>query len=482
MLIHADTRRPTLPTGRPLHAWDAVDLAHGIRTRVISARDAVRASLARLEAVNPALNAVVDVLADAALAQADTADAAVRRGDALGPLHGVPVTIKINVDMAGRPTSNGIVALRDLIASEDSPVVANWRRAGAIPIGRTNTPAFSFRWFTENDLHGRTLNPWSPEHTPGGSSGGASAALAAGIGALAHGNDFGGSVRYPAYCTGTLGLRPSFGRVPAFNPSASEERPVSAQWMSTQGPLARSVRDLRVGYEAMAVGDPRDPWWVPVPLHLAEPPRPIRVAATLDAAGSPASEPVAQAIRAAADALADAGYVVDWVDPPMMREVADLWNILVHTEAREFMGAAVARWGDAGIRRAFAGMLAHAPAHDAAAHMRALARRNTLLRQWMHFLTDHPLVLGPVSALPPMRYGEDTADDTRFDQVFRAQAPLMLSPLLGIPAISVPTGLAGGLPIGVQLHAPRFREEWLLQAAEVLEARFPIPLPIDPRR
>jgi amidase len=147
-----------------------------------------------VQQVNPALNAIVDLLADEALAAADAADAARRRGDALGPLHGVPVTVKVNVDLKGRATTNGVVAFKDNIATEDSPVVANLRRAGAVIIGRTNTPAFSVRWFTENDLHGRTLNPWSREHTPGGSSGGASAAVAAGMGAIAT------ATTWPARC------------------------------------------------------------------------------------------------------------------------------------------------------------------------------------------------------------------------------------------------------------------------------------------
>jgi amidase len=169
-----------------------------------------------------------------------------RRGDTLGPLHGVPVTVKINVDMCGHAITNGVVAFKDHRATDDSPVVANLRRAGAVIIGRTNTPAFSVRWFTENDQHGRTYNPWSRAHTPGGSSGGASSAVAAGMGAIAHGNDLAGSVRYPAYCTGVHGLRPSFGRVPAFLPSAKEERPLSMAMMSVQGPLARHVADLRL--------------------------------------------------------------------------------------------------------------------------------------------------------------------------------------------------------------------------------------------
>ena len=200
---------------RELWRWDAVELAAAIRTRTISSREAVASVLARLDAVNPALNAVTVLLADQALGAADRADAAVRRGEPLGPLHGVPVTIKENVDQTDAATANGVVAFKDLIATSDSPPVANWKRAGAVIVGRTNTPAFSFRWHTDNELRGRTWNPWKRELTPGGSSGGAAAALATGFAPLAHGNDLGGSIRYPAYCCGVAGIRPTLGRVPA---------------------------------------------------------------------------------------------------------------------------------------------------------------------------------------------------------------------------------------------------------------------------
>ncbi|MBM3573038.1 MAG: amidase, partial [Alphaproteobacteria bacterium] len=246
---------------------DAVDLAAAIRAKKISAREAVGAALQRMERVNPAVNAVTAPLADQAVKAAEAADREIAAEARLGPLHGVPVTIKENVDQAGCATPNGVAAYRDLMAAADSPPVANWRAAGAIIVGRTNTPAFSMRWDTDNALRGRTFNPWSHGHTPGGSSGGAAAALAAGIGHLAHGNDYGGSIRYPAYCCGVAGIRPSLGRVPAFNGTAPAERPMTLQLMSVQGPLARRVRDLRIGLAAMAAGDPRDPNWVPVPLQ-----------------------------------------------------------------------------------------------------------------------------------------------------------------------------------------------------------------------
>lgn len=253
----------------PLWRWSAVDVAAAIRRREISCVEAVESAIERLHAANPRVNAVTVDLSKEALEAAKRADAVVASGVALGALHGVPVTIKENVDQAGQATPNGVVADRNLVAQDDSPVVANLRKAGAIIIGRSNTPEFSYRWFTDNPLRGLTKNPWSDAHTPGGSSGGAAAAVALGIGAIAHGNDLGGSLRYPAYACGVATIRPSLGRVAAFNATAPEERPPSVQLMSAQGPIAREVRDVRLALEVMTVRDARDPWWTPGP-HVGE--------------------------------------------------------------------------------------------------------------------------------------------------------------------------------------------------------------------
>ena len=462
-----------------LWSWSAQRLAAAIRSGAVSAREAAQSSLQRVQAVNPALNAIVDLMADEALLAADAADAARRRGDVLGPLHGVPVTVKVNVDVQGRATTNGVVAFKDNIASEDSPVVANLRQAGAVIIGRTNTPAFSVRWFTDNDLHGRTLNPWSRTHTPGGSSGGASSAVAAGMGAIAHGNDLAGSVRYPAYCTGVAGLRPSFGRVPAYLPSAKEERPLSMAMMSVQGPLARHVADLRLALQAMSAGDARDPWWVPVPLQ--GPALPRRVAMTVNCQGVPADPAVVAAVRQAGAWLADAGYAVDEVEPPSLSEAQELWTLIGNDEARLFMWPAVEQLGDEGVRKSFGWMLADSPVLDHAAHLRAFAKRATLLRRWQLFLQQYPLVLCPVSAEPPFPWGLDVESEAAMRRVVRAQESMFAVPVLGLPALSVPTGMAGPVPMGVQLIGPRFREDLLLDAAEVIEARCPPLTPVDPR-
>ena len=192
----------------------AQETASFIRKRDLSAHDSVGAALARLNAVNPKLNAVVEPMAETALKQAKALDQLQADGGSLGPLHGVPVTIKINIDQEGCATSNGVVAFKDIIAQADAPVVENLRKAGAVIIGRTNTPEFSFRADTQNPLFGRTHNPWGQHISAGGSSGGAGAAVMAGIGALAHGNDIGGSLRFPAAANGAVTLKPGLGRVP----------------------------------------------------------------------------------------------------------------------------------------------------------------------------------------------------------------------------------------------------------------------------
>ena len=466
----------------PLWAWDATTLARAIRLRQVSSREAVQAALDRCAAVNPRINAVVTLLPDEALAAADAADAAVARGEEVGPLHGVPVTTKVNVDQAGQATDNGCVGLKDLVAPADSAVVGNLRHAGAILFGRTNAPAFSLRWYTDNAIHGRTLNPWSKDHTPGGSSGGASASLAAGIGAIAHGNDLGGSVRYPAYATGLVGLRPSHGRVPSFNPTQAAERQMSGQVMSVQGPLARRVADARLALLAMSKGDARDPWWVPAPLEGPPPERPIRVAMSVDPVGAGVHPEVAAAVRKAGALLVEAGYAVEEIDPPDFAGVAADRAAWSYTEARAFMTGPMQQYGDENAQRAFRLLTEAHPKLDMDGLMRVQARRTGQQRAWAVFMQRYPIILCPVSGEPPLPQGLDIQGEAEMARVLRAQVFLFAMPHLGIPSISVPTGLtADGLPMGVQIITPRFREDLALDAAEAIEARCAMPTPIDPR-
>jgi amidase len=466
---------------RALWQWNADEVATAIRTRRISSREAVQAVLQRLDAVNPALNAVTVLLADQALAAADRADAAVKRGEVLGPLHGVPVTVKENIDQADQATANGVVAFKDLIAKVDSPPVANWKRAGAVIVGRTNTPAFSLRWHTDNELRGRTYNPWARTRTPGGSSGGAAAAVVAGIAPLAHGNDLGGSIRYPAYCCGVAGIRPTLGRVPAYNATVTEDRPIGHQLMSVQGPLARRVADVRLGLGAMAARDPRDPWWAGVPLDGPALARPLRVALTVDPARQGVHRAVAGAVRAAGLALAEAGYAVEEVEPPAVDAVAANWATLVFNEMRHMTLPYIERHGGEDLNRCTELILSGVADLDVDTYMRALAERTRHIREWMVFMERYALVVGPVSTEPPFEVGFDVKDADTTARVLRAQRLLVAVNLLGLPAVAVPCGLTEGVPLGVQVIASRYREDLCLDAAEVIEARHGLTTPIDPR-
>jgi amidase len=452
-----------------LWRMSAVDIAAAIRGGDISCVEAVTAAVDRMATVNGSVNAVVNDLSETALEQARRADEVVRSGVELGPLHGVPVTIKENADQRGLPTPNGLPALAEVLSPDDSPVVTNLLKAGAIVIGRTNTPEFSLRWFSDNPLHGKTLNPWKAEITPGGSTGGGAAAVALGIGAIAHGSDLGGSLRYPAYACGLATIRPSLGRIPAYNPSGAEERPPTFQLMSVQGPIAREVRDVRLAMAAMARGDTRDPWWVPAPIEGPRIDGPLRVAVTKTPVGLTCHPAVAAAVDQAADYLRAAGYAVEEVDPPLVDEVAASWRAILMTDTKVMMEEVIRKFGSADINAVYDGFQASVPEHDLAAYMRAVADRTRLIRAWNLFLEDYPLILAPVCQVPPYPQGEDLKGNDRMREILDEQTLLYAVNLLGLPAAAVPTGLHDSAPMGVQIIGQRFREDLCLDAAQVIE-------------
>ena len=452
-----------------IHEWTAQETARAVTRREVSAREVVAAALQRLEAVNPALNAVVQQMETPALAEAEALDAALARGQVAGPLAGVPVTVKVNVDQAGQATTNGLRIQKGLAATEDSPVVANLRRAGAIVIGRTNTPAFSLRWFTRNSLHGATLNPHDPALTPGGSSGGAGAAVAAGIGAIAHGTDIAGSVRYPAYACGIHGLRPSLGRVAAFNATAGD-RLIGGQLMAVSGPLARSIPDLRLALAALSGRDHRDPWWQDMP--LSGPPAPRRVALVEAPDGMAVAAPIRAALADAAARLRAAGYQVEPIATPPWAEAMAHQLRLWLAEYRHADLAPFRAEADPDSLAVIAGLARHAPDMNLHDLMETLQARARLTRLWRSFLQDWPLVLCPVSGEPPFPDHLDVAGEAAFDRVLAAQLPMIAPPFMGLPGLTVTTG--PGL-MGVQLLADHFREDLLLDAGEALA---PTPRPV----
>ena len=455
----------------------AAELAAQIRSKKVSAKEAASAGLARLDAVNPGINAVVDHRPDDVLAQAEAIDAAIARNDELGPLAGVPVTVKVNIDQTGFATTNGLRQQREIIARSNSPVIDNLRKAGAVILGRTNCPAFSYRWFTTNLVHGDTKNPRDPGITPGGSSGGAAAAVAAGIGHIAHGTDIAGSIRYPAYACGIHGLRPTVGRIAAFN-AALPERTIGPQISAVSGPLARTIGDIRIALAAMSGRDARDPWWVPAPLE--GPAMPKRAALCLQPDGLETSAEVKAAVADAGKRLERAGWTVEEVATPPLREAADLQTKLWLGDGYEAQLAAAEREGDPGALACLRGNRAKVFPFDAAAFSQALTRRATLTREWLQFFETYSVLLMPVSGELPFPDGLDMRDEASFARVWRAQLTQIAIPFMGLPGLTVSTGLVGRVPVGVQLVSGRYREDLCLLAGEAIEAGGTPPSPIDP--
>jgi amidase len=462
---------------KDLWRLSAQELAGLIRSKKISAKEAATAGLERLDAVNPSINAVVDHRPEDVLSQAAEVDAAIARGEDTGPLAGVPVTIKVNIDQAGFATTNGLKMQRDLIARDNSPVIDNLRKAGAVILGRTNCPAFSYRWFTTNLVHGDTKNPRDPSITPGGSSGGAGAAVAAGIGHVAHGTDIAGSIRYPAYVNGVHGLRTTTGRIAAFNASLPE-RSIGPQISAVSGPLARTIADLRISLAAMSAYDGRDPWWVPAPLE--GPPMPKRVALCVSPDGLETVAEVKAAVLDAGKRLERAGWTVEEVAAPPLREAADLQTKLWLGDNYEGQLAAAEREGDPGALACLRGNGTKVFPSDADALSRTLTRRATLAREWLLFLEKYPVLLMPVSAELPFPDQLDTRDEASFKRVWQAQLPMIAIPFMGLPGLTVSTGLVGRVPVGVQVVAGRFREDLCLLAGEAIEAGGTPSAAIDP--
>src|SRR6202047_2020437 len=408
----------------------ATDIAALIRSKKVSAKEAASAALARLDAVNPRINAVIDHRPQDVLAQAGAMDAAIARNEDLGPLAGVPVTVKVNIDQEGFATTNGLKLQRDVIAASNNPVVDNLRKAGAVILGRTNCPAFSYRWFTTNLIHGDTKNPRDPAITPGGSSGGAGAAVASGIGHIALGTDIAGSIRYPAYACGVHGLRPTVGRIAAYNASVPE-RAIGPQISAVSGPLARTIGDLRIALAAMSARDVRDPWWVPAPLE--GPVRAKRAALCLKPDGLETATEVKAAVADAGKRLERAGWTVEEVaTTPPLREAAELQTQLWLGDGYEAQLAAAEREGDPGALACLRGNRAKVFPFDAAAFSKALTRRATLAREWLQFLETYSVVVIPVSAELPFPDGLDMRDEASFTRVWQGAVSPLVDPFPGL--------------------------------------------------
>ena len=465
------------PAALPSELWraGAGQLAEAIAKRRVTSLEVVDAHLARIAAVNSKVNAIPVLFADESRAAARLADAAVARGEALGPLHGVPFTIKDNLEQAGKANTNGIEENREAVARFDAPVVERMRAAGGIPLGRTNLPDLALRVHSYSELWGRTLNPWHAGRNVGGSSGGEAAALATGMTPIGLGNDIGGSLRNPANCCGIASLKPSLGRVPDAGGGG-----LAGQLMAVNGPMARHVADLRLGYRILSGVHPRDPWSVPAPLDLPDPAAPLRVALVPTPSGGATHADVASGVRKAGLALAAAGYQVEEIEPPRLASAFDLWMDFLGCELamgmdyfRDVMSAEAFRFLDL--------VMSRWTPRDLEGYLETLTERHRLLSEWTEFFGRYPLVVAPVFTQPPFEVGYDVAGADQAWDVMNQLRVVVAVNLLGIPAVALPVGVAQGLPMGVQVIGDRFREDLALDAAAAIEQSLGVITPIDPR-
>ena len=442
----------------------ATALASAIRQKTVSAQEAVQAYLNRIEAVNPTLNAVVQLRAEAALAEAQTADAALARGASLGPLHGVPMTIKDSIDTAGVITTGGTQGRQTFVPDQDATVVARLRQAGAILLGKTNTPELTLAAETDNLVYGRTNNPYDPSLIPGGSSGGAAAIVAAGGAAFDLGSDTGGSIRQPAHYCGIAGLKPTSGRVPCTGHIVSYE--VDALSSLTQiGPMTRYVEDLMLILPIIAGVDWRDPSVVPMPFN--DPAtislEGLRAAFYLDNGLVSPTPETAQIVQNAVDVLTNAGVSFEKNCPPEATTTGGMWRDLIVADGSAWIQRILDRAGTTQphtiLETRFLGVEPISSA-DLTALLNELDRvRGAMLR----FMERFDLIICPANAFPAAPHGEVFAkgDGYTYTRIYN---------LTGWPAAVIRGGTSPeGLPIGVQIVARPWREDIVLAAAAQIE-------------
>jgi amidase len=461
-----------------LNSKSAVELAAMIASRQVLSGDVVDAYLGRIEEINPSLNAITVTLADSARAAAAEVDRAIAKGEKLGPLAGVPFTIKENIDVAGSSTTWGVAAMKGQIAATDAPLVARLREAGAIPLARTNLPDLAFRWDTESGVAGRTINPWDPTRTPGGSSGGEAVALATGMTPLGIGNDLGGSLRVPSQMCGTAAIRPSRGRV-ADAQVTEPPQTLVIQNTHTHGPMARRVADLRLALKIMSAPDARDPRWVPAPFEGPVIAGKTRVAVVRNPLGAGIDPHVAAGVNRAADWLSDAGYDVVDAEPPQVGEAMQAWVDAIWGDIQVLWPQLKPMSGE-GVVAFIEALLAKGlfKPVDQGKQLATWIAIHQLGIAWSQFLASHPIILSPVSCERAWPINDDIS---RVEEIAFSMRMVVPVNILGLPSAAVPVGVDEGLPQGVQLIGPKFREDLLLDAAQTIEDRAPVLTPIDPR-
>ncbi|MGD2171304.1 MAG: amidase [Gammaproteobacteria bacterium] len=449
-----------------IHYWSACRMARAMRAGELGSREAVEACLARIEAVNPAINAVVQLVAERARAEADACDREAAAGRFRGPLHGVPFTVKDSLDTEGILSTGGTLGRKDFVPSKDAPVVARLRAAGAVLLGKTNTPELTFSAETNNLIYGRSNNPYDLERSPGGSSGASAAIVACGGAALELGSDTGGSVREPAHLCGVAGIKPTSGRTPRSGHIVPHAGGVLDS-LTQIGPLARRVEDLALALSLICGPDGCDPAAVPVPMGdpQAVDPAALRIAWYDDNEIVTPHEDIRRVVGETARALQESGLTLERKLLPETRLLVDLVTEFREMTNAGFIMRLLERYGTLETGEELQGYLTGdsvaSANHVDPALIESIDRARS---RALGFFADYDAILSPVSfafARPHRASHADSFAEWGYIQIFN---------LLGWPGLSVPAGRsAEGLPIGVQVIAAPWREDIVLALGARIE-------------
>jgi Asp-tRNA(Asn)/Glu-tRNA(Gln) amidotransferase A subunit family amidase len=451
----------------------ATGIAAAIRSKEVSPVEVARAHLAGIERLNPRLNAFVDYQPEVVLAQARAAEAAMMRGEEVGPLHGVPLSIKSAIDVAGHRCEAGSRLREGYVAAADAPLVARLRAAGAVILGVTNTPELLMAWESDNLLYGRTNNPWDLTRAAGGSSGGEAAAIAVGLSAGGVGSDGGGSIRVPAHFCGICGLKPTPGRIPSTGHYPKAGGPFAL--IGVVGPMARTVEDLRTLFTVMAGWDEGDPSAAPVEVRPLEGAvmRTINMGFFEDDSRTPVTRETRAAVQRAASLFSGRGLRVEPFRPDGLEEARRLWW--------EFFGRAGGMILEPMLRgresevspilREFVDWTRDGAAQTGETLLKAWLERDALREKILVQMRKYPVLLCPTAAIPAFHHGErEWQVDGKTVKYLDAWSYCEWWNLLGFPAVVIPMGQSEqGLPIGVQIVGRPWEEDVVLAVAAKLD-------------
>ena len=452
----------------------AVELGRLIKNGETSSEEVVKAHLERIKEINPDINAITISLEESALELAVKSDNASKE-EKERPLHGVPFTIKENIDFIGLPTTNGLPFFAEEFPPKNAPIVDRMLNAGAIPIGRTNLPEMGLRLDTDNPLRGRTFNPWNKKLTPGGSSGGEAAAIATGMSPIGLGNDVGGSLRNPAYCCGISSIKPTVGRVPGVYSGAIENIGLIAPFM-TDGPMARKVEDIKAGLSILAGRHIDDPNSVDVPLE-GKIPEKFKAALVKEIDGIELPPATVKEIEEAGKILSENGWDVEEVQAPELDKVYDIWGVILSEGGMQLAPKELFKPETA----AYLDRVSETFSHINLSMDEKFTERFRLRKVWSNFLNEYQVCIGPTWCNLPWQIDTDLNPKLGDDALKKSFYFIAPANGLGLPAVALATGVSEGIPTGIQIYADLFRDDLALLAAEIIEKEKPCPAPINPK-